>query len=422
MSKSLRRTQAEISSLEFPRLSFRHDAILFYHRMKTILHEATDQLGCDAAALYLIDPKETFLQLEAMWGLPAERFSDPTRPLRYARADLSALLGGSVAFTETRRRPASSSESESPFVLSWNSPEPEYPSSICARVSTATQTLGTLWVFSREIREFTDTERFLWEQVASRVGVELENYTMRSRSRQESQPLDFVRNLAGRRKMQFPPGGPFLDDWDFSGSLSLRGNLINGCGGDWFSGECGIVVTVSETQDVDPNAVFQALDLRMVLRSIGPESYSMEELLRRAHQTLWMASAGEMAFSLVAGVLHPDDGTFRYATAGEAGIYRITESKVLEQAETSGFLASTVEPETSYPERELVTEPGEAILIVSQIPKWNGLREPFKRALISGLSEGARGVLSAAKEFLVTEIENWRERPHTMAVIRRRER
>ena len=69
-------------------------------RLEAVLRGGAQAIGCDAAALYLLDPATTELKLRSSWGLPRKRLTDPARPLRGALADLEALLGHAVVLTD----------------------------------------------------------------------------------------------------------------------------------------------------------------------------------------------------------------------------------------------------------------------------------------------------------------------------------
>ena len=71
-------------------------------RLEAVLRGGAEAIGCQAAALYLLDPATTELKLRSSWGLPRKRLTDPARPLRGALADLEALLGHAVVLTDDR--------------------------------------------------------------------------------------------------------------------------------------------------------------------------------------------------------------------------------------------------------------------------------------------------------------------------------
>jgi hypothetical protein len=60
------------------------------------LEQAASAMGCDAAAIYLLDDATSVLKMRSCIGLPKSRLTREPRPLRGALADLEALLGNAV--------------------------------------------------------------------------------------------------------------------------------------------------------------------------------------------------------------------------------------------------------------------------------------------------------------------------------------
>jgi sigma-B regulation protein RsbU (phosphoserine phosphatase) len=73
-------------------------------RLEAVLRAGAEAVGCEAVALYLLDPATTELKLRSSWGLPRKRLAAPARPLRGALADLEALLGHAVVLTDDQLR------------------------------------------------------------------------------------------------------------------------------------------------------------------------------------------------------------------------------------------------------------------------------------------------------------------------------
>ncbi len=51
-------------------------------RLESVLKGGAEAIGCQAAALYLLDDATSELKLRSSWGLPRRRLADPARPLR----------------------------------------------------------------------------------------------------------------------------------------------------------------------------------------------------------------------------------------------------------------------------------------------------------------------------------------------------
>ena len=161
------------------------------HKFDGSLRELAEKLGCQAAALYLIDPTNTYLVLRSEYGFSqegpgheestgsestaghenvqnentaeADRRHSPrrVRPMKGAVGDLEAMIG-SVVTLDT--------ESLIPF---WNPPE-KYPSSLCVAVASETMIWGTLWLFSLSNRTFSREQGDLEVETAYRIATELE--------------------------------------------------------------------------------------------------------------------------------------------------------------------------------------------------------------------------------------------------------
>ncbi|MBQ9875227.1 MAG: GAF domain-containing protein [Thermoguttaceae bacterium] len=101
--------------------------------------------GFCAASLYLLDDATSELSLRAVWGLPADRFLEPPRPLASARAELEALLGNAVIVRDDY------------MAEYWRAPE-DFQCSICVPIISETTILGVAWFFSDDDRSIGPRE------------------------------------------------------------------------------------------------------------------------------------------------------------------------------------------------------------------------------------------------------------------------
>lgn len=130
-------------------------------RLQAVLRCGARVLGCQAAAIYLLDAGTTELKLRASWGLPFDRHLAPARPLEGAVADLEAMAGHAVVVDDLA------------LAAMWSVPE-KCGAALCVPLSTPMAILGTLWLFSREPRGFNDDQTEIAEIVAGRVAADLE--------------------------------------------------------------------------------------------------------------------------------------------------------------------------------------------------------------------------------------------------------
>ena len=159
--------EAELAVVATPNAESPDESAGLASRLRDVLKTGAKALGgFDAAALYLLDDETTRLKIRALWGLPTDRFLDPPRPLRGARADVEALLGSAVVLNEADLAEA------------WKAPE-DFDCSLCVPVASETTILGTVWFFSNQKREIETRELETLELIAGRIVAELEKEKLR---------------------------------------------------------------------------------------------------------------------------------------------------------------------------------------------------------------------------------------------------
>ena len=159
--------EAELAVDATPGAESTEESARLASRLRDVLKTGAKALGgFDAAALYLLDDETTRLKIRALWGLPTDRFLDPPRPLRGARADVEALLGSAVVLNEAYLAEA------------WKAPE-DFDCSLCVPVASETTILGTLWYFSNQKKEIETRELETLELIAGRIVAELEKEKLR---------------------------------------------------------------------------------------------------------------------------------------------------------------------------------------------------------------------------------------------------
>ena len=201
---ALGRREAELAA-GVPMVPHREEEKHLAERLQAALLAGGEAVGCDAAALYLLDEGTSELKLRSSWGLPFDRLTAPARPLQGAVADLEALLGHAVVLNDDS------------LMATWNVPE-DFPTAVCVPVSSPTTLLGTLWVFSNEKRDFNDRETNIVEVVAGRLASDLER-EMLLRSAVDGAGLQ--KQVAAAERLQrngLPTIAPLLDGWDLAGS------------------------------------------------------------------------------------------------------------------------------------------------------------------------------------------------------------
>lgn len=239
-------------------------------RLESVLKGGAEAVGCDAAALYLLDEGTSELKLRSSWGLPFDRLTLPARPLKGAIADLEALLGHAVVLDDAET------------MHIWNVPE-DFPTAVCVPVASPTTLLGTLWVFGGERRDINDRQTNILEVVAGRLASDLEREML---LRESVDGAELKKQLASAERLQrsgLPTIAPMLDSWDVAG-CTQQAQGLGGAFHDWFCLPDGLLaVAVGRAQSdgiaasLTANAVRTSLRARRAILSPGGTRFAATE-------------------------------------------------------------------------------------------------------------------------------------------------
>ena len=273
-------------------------------RLEAVLKGGAEAIGCQAAALYLLDDATSELKLRSSWGLPQKRLADPARPLRPALADLEALLGNAVVMTE-------------PSLFDyWKVPEEGFRSCVCVPISSPSMPLGTLWVFSDRVRDFTDTETNLVEVVAGRLASDLERETLVDEAVSTRGQATQIARAHRSQQEQMPSVPPMVEGWEIA-ARAYHAESLGGSFYDWFALDDGSLSLVAG--DLRQSGVEGALTANLVrgaARAFGTNRRAAHEFAQKASDILWSASAGDAAAGLFHAVLVPGAGVLEFCSAG----------------------------------------------------------------------------------------------------------
>jgi len=341
-------------------------------RLEAVLKGGAEAVGCQAAALFMLDDATTELKLRSCWGLPFDRLTAPARRLRGAIADLEALLGHAVVLED----PA--------LMRHWNVPE-DFPAAICVPVSTPTTLLGTLWVFCTEKRPFDDRQTNILEVVAGRLAADLEREVL-VREGLEAVPLK--RQLAAAERLQrsqLPTISPLLDGWQIAG-WTAQSQPVGGDFHDWFclpNGLLAVVVGHSRGQGIE--AAMAAVALKAAVRAHGRYHREAQQALRQINFTLWTGSAGDQSATLFYALIETATGRVCCASAGEPAIVQIRSDGWESLSHASACLGES--PETDYEQFGYELPPGQSLAVFTE-----GVRDALDR---QGRPLGEAGIADA---------------------------
>lgn len=317
-------------------------------RLEAILQGGAQAIGCQAAAVYMLDEATTELKMRSSWGLPHHRLLEPARPLRGSVADLEALIGHAVVIEDANLLPH------------WKVPEP-YAAAICVPISSPTEPLGTLWMFADQVTDFSDAQTNLVEIIAGRVSSELQREILLTEcvsSKQVDRQL--VRAAQWQRDHQ-PNVVPLLDDWRLVGWTS-ESPMLNSGFFDWFVPRDGsLAVTLGHGDGPMIQSALTAATLQAAIRSHAQHVHDARQLIGEVNETLWNSSAGGNFASAFFGKIDPDTGLLEYCAAGETGALLVGQNQVTSLVSASLPLAS--EPENNYQRQTVQLEPGDHLVL-----------------------------------------------------------
>ena len=321
-------------------------------RLEAVLKGGAEAVGCQAAALYLLDEGTSHLKLRSCWGLPRDRLRDPARPLRGAVADLEALLGNAVVLDDML------------LMQHWKVPEDGYAAAVCVPISSPTTLLGTLWVFSTLPREFDDHQTNLLEIVAGRLASDLEREMLLCEGIDAAKLKRQIAAAEQLQQDQLPGIAPQVEGWDLSGwAVQARG--LGGAFFDWFCLDDGhLAMVVGSANGSGMEAALLASSARTALRCHAQRGLPAEQVLTEVNRTLWTGSTGSQHAGLLFGLLNPTSGDVVFSVAGPIGVVAVDGSGWRSLSQPSPLAGE--DPDTIYPLHALRLHPDEAMVVFSE--------------------------------------------------------
>ncbi|MDY0165237.1 MAG: SpoIIE family protein phosphatase [Thermoguttaceae bacterium] len=319
-------------------------------RLEAVLKGGANAVGCQAAALYLLDEATTQLKLHSCWGLPLDRLTAPPRTLKGAVADLEAMLGHAVVLDDHVS------------LRHWNPPE-DFAAAVCVPVSSPTTILGTLWFFADRRRGFSGHETNILEVVAGRIASDLEREML---WREGTDGARLKRQLAAVQRIQrgqLPSISPLLDGWDLAG-WTQQSESVGGDFYDWFGLPGGLLaVAVGDALERGLEAAFGATALKAALRAHAPYHREAQETLARLNLSLWTGSTGDQYASMFLGLIETATGRISCAAAGRTGARLLRPDGWQSLDEPGPRLGES--PETVFDPFGCELAPGEALVLMT---------------------------------------------------------
>lgn len=359
--RALWEREAELAS-GVPVLSRNDESEHLAERLEAILRGGGGAVGCDAAALYLLDDATTHLKLRATWGLDLLRLADPPRPLDQAFADLEALLGHVVVLDH--RAPISG----------WRCPEP-FASAVCVPVSTPSIPLGTMWVYSYASRDFTDHETNLVEMAAGRLAAELEREMLLCHGQQHTQAQRLISEINEWQRLQQPQVAPLLENWDLGGAAT-QNDTPSPSFFDWMLvDDERLALSVGRADGSDAQAAMTAAELRGAVRASMSIDPSPSRVLDHVNRQIWTSGVGDRQASLFCGVVDLAASKMQFAIAGNVDALREHSSRRRVLSSEDSPIGQS--PDSQYHLRRTTLPPGAMLVIQTRKSRQAGAKIPL---------------------------------------------
>jgi len=350
--RALREREAELAAA-VPVKPHRDEQGHLASRLEATLRAGAQGIGCQSAALYLLDDSTTQLKLRAAWGLPLEKFTAQARPLANQMADLEALIGHAVAL-----------ESRDEMVGPWRTPEPA-EAALCVPVSSPTAPLGTLWFFCDAQRPFSDEQTNIAEVVAGKIASDLERYALIEEKTSSHQLQQQVQAVRRTQQHQLPVVSPPLPGWSLGG-WTEQSESLGGAFYDWrMLDDQSLLLMLGDACEGGLEAALASAALRAALRAADDTPLDIDELLRRANRILWESSAGNWWAGLWMGQLNLADGRCHFTAAGRPNALWLKPdgwASLVKPSEPLG-LTPVIQTERKKP---LILSPGQSLVVCNR--------------------------------------------------------
>jgi sigma-B regulation protein RsbU (phosphoserine phosphatase) len=354
-------------------------------RLEAVLKGGAEAIGCQAAALYLLDDATTELKLRSSWGLPQDRLLRSDRPLREAIADVEALAGHAIVMEDTRLLPH------------WRCPE-SFASAVCVPVASPVMELGTLWIFCDRVRDFTDQETNLVEIIAGRLAADLEREVLLREgvaARQSDRNID---DIVKQQNDQLPQITPLVEGWQVAGRTEHAGE-VGGDFHDWFVLPDGrLALAAGNAQGSPLAAAMTAATVGAALKAHSNYRHAAGDMIERVGETLWESGTGDRFASLLYTAIDPEGDQAEIAQAGRAGILML-RSDGWQQIDLDGEPMGT-DPEPAGTTSRLDFRRGDTLVMVTE-GFLRQLAGSSRRTKLDSLGKALREHREASAERLV---------------------
>jgi hypothetical protein len=317
------------------------------------LEQAASAIGCDAAAIYLLDDATSVLKMRSCIGLPKSRLTREPRQLRGSLADLEALLGNAVLIEDIATN------------SSWQSPE-DFGSALVVPIGSLQMPQGTLWLWSERKKSFNAQEIEIAKKTASEIMARLERKVLCQEvasARQVNRGLD---EIVARQASLLPDLQPLDHRIDIAGITEVPDNVANHFHA-WTlqnNGQIQAALGGSRVAGLDGSMVNTTLQTTLEL--LWKQPATAAQVIRQCNDHLWGLGEGDWRSTLTLIEINPSDGHGSICNAGRGISYLLSQRGFRPLSAASPLLAT--QPEAVFSTERFVLNHKDALLSFSPLP------------------------------------------------------
>lgn len=334
-----------------------------------VLKAAVQLTTARSAAFFLLTPDLKRLKLRAVYQLVAAQVPLNDRQLADSGQDLDALAKGPVSI-------ATEEGEKNPFLPDG------YRVGVCVSVQSESMPIGTLWVYDRRTRTFSDRDRHVLQSIARQIAAVLERVALLRHTETHDR---IARELRSASETQ-PDAAPHaLLSPDSRYEIAARCASCYELGGDLCElipindDELAIVVGDASGNSIPAAMIMSAV--RGAVRTNPVGSAGIPDLMRRMNDALTEITRSHQFMSLCFAVYNAATRTMTYSNAGHPPPLLVRKGQTI--SFTSHGLLLGVMRDVEYETSVVQLEPDDLVVCFT-----DGISEARSRSQQMFRSEG----------------------------------
>jgi phosphoserine phosphatase RsbU/P len=356
--------------------------------LSQLLKAATHLTSSRSAAFFLLDSTASRLRLRAVYQIERDEIPQTQRDLRSSWADLKALADAPTVLTSV-------SPGHHPYL-----PE-AMKTAVCVAVQSESAPIGTLWVFDRRIREYSERDMHVLESLAAQVAAVLERAALQRGSETHERLHRELKDASEIQPHLTPDHLPSDPRYEIAAHCTSCFEL----GGDLCDvlrisdNRVGIAVGDASGNSVPAAMIMSAV--RGALRAHPADEHEVVLWMQRVNNALCEITGSHQFMSLCYGVYDAERRTFTYSNAGHPTPLVVRRGEIV-PLDSHGLLLGVV-PDTTYRYSVLELHPGDLLVMYSdgisearnraqQLFRWEGISAAVAERAAAPASEVLQGV------------------------------